>query len=196
MITDIAAAPIMAQPVVVVLGPTGPSGGPTGPTGPLGTGPTGAGAYTGPTGPTGGGPTGPTGAGAFTGPTGPIGRTGPPGPAATGAQGALGPTGYTGPPGTAAQGTTGGPGAVFGTSGYVYLGNILIQWGFASGASPVTVNLWTNYVDAAPVISLTATGATGAAGMYVNADGKTSFNVTAFPGGSPSIGFMWHTIGS
>lgn len=88
-------APIMAQPVVVVGGPTGPSGGPTGPTGPVGisivTGPTG------PSGPTGRGltgPTGVTGAGAFTGPTG---MTGPPGiglpstvPGPTGATGAAG----------------------------------------------------------------------------------------------------------
>src|SRR5262252_2302830 len=88
-------APIAAQPVVVVGGPTGPSGGPTGMTGPTGsavafTGPTGR---TGPTGPLGTGPTGATGAGAFTGPTG---RTGPPGSAATGPSGATGPTGPIG----------------------------------------------------------------------------------------------------
>ena len=93
-------APIAAQPVVVVGGPTGPSGGPTGSTGPTGlatafTGPTGR---TGPTGPIGTGPTGATGAGAFTGPTG---RTGPPGSigqtGATGATGTIGPTGSVGP---------------------------------------------------------------------------------------------------
>lgn len=81
-------APITAQPVVVVGGPTGPSGGPTGNTGPTGsmglTGPTAATGRTGPTGNT--GPTGVTGAGAFTGPTG---YTGPPG--------SLGQTGPTGP---------------------------------------------------------------------------------------------------
>lgn len=99
------AAPVMAQPVVVVGGPTGPSGGPTGPTGAIGatadqgaTGPTGR---LGPTGNT--GPTGVTGAGAFTGPTG---FTGPPGSA-----GGTGPaaTGPTGPPGlTGAGGSAGG----------------------------------------------------------------------------------------
>jgi hypothetical protein len=81
-------APILAQPVVVVGGPTGPAGGPTGPIG--GAGPTG---MTGPTGlrgslgPVGTGPTGPTGTGAFTGPRGPTGPAG---------AGSIGPTGYTG----------------------------------------------------------------------------------------------------
>lgn len=93
-------APITAQPVVVVGGPTGPSGGPTGPTGPVGIATvTGA---TGPSGPTGvlglTGPTGAPGAGAFTGPTG---MTGPPG---IGLPSTVpGPTGATGP--TAAVGT-------------------------------------------------------------------------------------------
>lgn len=81
-------APIAAQPVVVIGGPTGPAGGPTGPVGPAGpTGNTGATGTRGQTGPLGTGPTGATGAGAFTGPTG---RTGPPG------KGATGPTGSTG----------------------------------------------------------------------------------------------------
>jgi hypothetical protein len=85
-------APILAQPVVVVGGPTGPSGGPTGPTGPAGsTSLTGA---TGPQGPTGAqGLPGPTGAPGLNGTlTGPTGATGPPGPIA-----ATGPTGPTGP---------------------------------------------------------------------------------------------------
>jgi hypothetical protein len=105
-------SPILAQPVIVVGGPTGPSGGPTGPTGAIG--PT---AIVGATGPTGHvGPagasstvTGPTGAGAFTGPTG---YTGPPGVVgATGITGAIGPTGigaFTGPAGpTGPQGLPG-----------------------------------------------------------------------------------------
>src|SRR5262245_37580857 len=93
-------APIAAQPVVVIGGPTGPSGGPTGPVGPTGsavafTGPTGR---TGPTGAIGTGPTGATGVGAFTGPTGitgPVGSVGQTGP--TGATGVIGPTGSVGP---------------------------------------------------------------------------------------------------
>jgi len=88
-------APILAQPAVVVGGPTGPSGGPTGPTGPEGraaiTGATGPRGTTGPQGVT--GPTGRPGIdAALTGPTGP---TGPAGDVA-----ATGPTGPTGPPGT------------------------------------------------------------------------------------------------
>ena len=90
-------APIMAQPVVVVGGPTGPSGGPTG-----GMGPTGTTGYTGPsgmTGPTGirgfTGPTGAPGVTAFTGPTGPFGPPGSVGAASsvTGPTGAVGATG-------------------------------------------------------------------------------------------------------
>ncbi len=79
-------APILAQPVVVVGGPTGPSGGPTGPTGPTG--------YTGPV------------ATSVPGNTGPRGLTGPTGN--TGAAGTLtGPTGFTGPPGSSITGPTG-----------------------------------------------------------------------------------------
>lgn len=82
-------AQVLAQPTVVVGGPTGPSGGPTGPTGPQGsvsvTGATGPVGSTGPTGSTGltGAPgldgilTGPTGS---TGPAGSIAATGPTGP--------------------------------------------------------------------------------------------------------------------
>lgn len=88
-------APILAQPVVVVGGPTGPSSGLTGPTGPQGsvslTGATGPIGLTGPTGFT--GSIGPTGAGAFTGPTG---RTGPPGSVGAASTGATGPTGPVG----------------------------------------------------------------------------------------------------
>jgi len=92
---------IMAQPVVVVGGPTGPASGVTGTDGPTGnTGPTGLVGETGPTGPTGFGPTGPQGEGAFTGPTG---GTGPPG--SFGGMGSVGPTGPQG-----AQGAQGVPG--------------------------------------------------------------------------------------
>jgi hypothetical protein len=90
-------APVAAQPVVVVHGPTGPSGGPTGPTGPVGEATiTGATGPRGPTGPFvfGTGPTGSPGAGAFTGPTG---VTGPPGSGGTpGATGSTGPAGAFG----------------------------------------------------------------------------------------------------
>ena len=90
---SITTAPVMAQPVVLLGGPTGPSGGPTGPTGPVGLTVTG---LTGPTGPAGErGSTGPTGLpgvdGTMVGPTGP---TGPPGDIAE--QGATGPTGPQG----------------------------------------------------------------------------------------------------
>lgn len=85
----------MAQPVVVVGGPTGPAGGATGVSGPTGnTGPTGLLGGIGPTGPQATGPTGPPGIGAYTGPTG---QTGPPG--SYGGVGSVGPTGPPGPQG-------------------------------------------------------------------------------------------------
>ena len=88
-------APILAQPVVVVGGPTGPAGGATGVPGPIGeTGPTGAGAFTGPTGGVG-----------VTGPTGQLGPTGVPGPIGlTGPAGNVGPTGVRGPLGAVGSG--------------------------------------------------------------------------------------------
>lgn len=108
-----APAPIMAQPVVVVGGPTGPSGGPTGPTGPQGavslTGATGNTGPTGRMGPT--GAAGPTGAGAFTGPTG---FTGPPGSGAPGPAGLTGPTGAAGAAGATGAGGGGAPNYTFG----------------------------------------------------------------------------------
>jgi hypothetical protein len=117
----VAPALIMAQPVVVVGGPTGAFGGATGPTG--NTGPSGLSA-TGSTGPT--GTAGPTGAGATgaTGPTGVTGYTGPPGNfgptgqsavGTTGPTGTAGPTGKTGPQGI--QGVTGPAGGPTGTQG-------------------------------------------------------------------------------
>jgi hypothetical protein len=83
-------APILAQPTVVVGGPTGPPGGPAGaqgPQGPAGTGAIGPRGITGPTGVT--GPTGAAGKDAAN--LGPTGATGAPGESATG------PTGPTGP---------------------------------------------------------------------------------------------------
>lgn len=99
-VTDNDPAPIYAQPVIVVGGPTGPAGTAGGPTG--ATGRTGA---QGVTGPTGANFTGPTGAQGVTGPTGvmtgPTGMTGPVGNfGGTGVTGAIGPTGTTGPTGT------------------------------------------------------------------------------------------------
>lgn len=117
-------APIMAQPVVVVGGPTGPASGLTGPTGPQGMASlTGATGYTGPTGALGTGPTGATGVGAFTGPrgmTGPLGDAGPTGSTgATGPQG-TGPTGFTGMTGDfGPTGPTGPQGTLSGTR-YLY----------------------------------------------------------------------------
>lgn len=144
---------ILAQPVVVVGGPTGPSGGPTGATG--ATGPSGINATgaTGPTGMTGFGATGATG---FTGPTGVTGPNGPPGnfgptglsatgttgptgPSGTTGAGATGPTGHTGAPGgpTGSQGPTGvtgntgstGPSQVFGVQFVIDGGGNLIATG-------------------------------------------------------------------
>jgi hypothetical protein len=85
-------APILAQPVIVVGGPTGPAGGATGVQGPTGP----AGEFTvGVTGPTGGiGPSGPTGVQGPSGLTGPTGLVGPPG-----SGGGIGPIGDTGPTG-------------------------------------------------------------------------------------------------
>jgi len=83
-------APILAQPVVVIGGPTGPSGGPTGVTG----------------------PTGPVGAVSATGATGPTGIVGQTGPTGAVGVGVTGPTGMTGPVGGGIQGPTGPYGAV------------------------------------------------------------------------------------
>lgn len=80
-------APIAAQPVVVVGGPTGPAGGATGVAGSTG-------------------PTGPEGLGAFTGPTGFIGATGPTG--SVGGIGVTGPMGMTGPVGIGSPGPPAG----------------------------------------------------------------------------------------
>lgn len=99
--SNILAAPIMAQPVVVVGGPTGPSPGSTGPTGPVGA--AGAVGSVGPIGPTGSIGTGPTGPLGHTGPDGPHGLTGPPG--SLGAAGYTGPTGDPGADGTSIQGS-------------------------------------------------------------------------------------------
>lgn len=108
------AAPIMAQPVVVVRGPTGPGGGPPGPTGPQGVASTGAVGNIGPMGPTGAtGVIGPTGEGAFTGPTG---STGPPGSVGS-ASFIVGPTG---PKGDA--GETGADGGIRNQKYYSTLG--------------------------------------------------------------------------
>lgn len=98
-----APAPVAAQPVVVVHGPTGPAGSNTGLTGPTGfTGPTGT--MTGPTGYTGATGLGATGA---TGSTGPVGSTGPAGS----------PTGATGPTGSGSTGPTGAAGGGGGAGG-------------------------------------------------------------------------------
>lgn len=103
-----APAPIAAQPVVIVGGPTGPSGGPTGATGLGATGPTGRTGPTGPSGPTGSSAPGSTGA------VGPTGFTGPPGAGSTGPTGIGGP-GPTGP--TGSTGSTGAASAVTGPTG-------------------------------------------------------------------------------
>ena len=103
-------AAIMAQPVVVVQGPTGPMGGPTGPTGPGGPGVTGAVGGLGPTGPTGAGGPGPVGPTGITGPIGLVGPPGSPGPQST-VTGPTGPQGVGGP-GSSVPGPTGPTGPV------------------------------------------------------------------------------------
>jgi hypothetical protein len=173
-------APIMAQPVVVVGGPTGPSGGPTGSVG--ATGPTGSAAsFTGPTGrtgPPGTGPTGPTGAGAFTGPTG---RTGPPGLGVTGPTGVTGPQGMTGSqgplgPGNFAQtnvaapaGNIGGTNTMMGLAVYLtptHSGNVVFSVGgvtqntTASGGVQIQARYGTG---TAPVNGTGASGASAGA---------------------------------
>lgn len=119
-VTIISPAPIMAQPVVVVGGPTGPSGGPTGATGPTANASTGATGFTGSTGPTGSGPTGSTGVtgpSGTTGVTGPPGNPGPTGLSAVGTTGPTGPTGFTGFGATGATGNTGPNGGPTGPTG-------------------------------------------------------------------------------
>lgn len=93
-------APVMARPIVLVLGPTGPSGGPTG-------------------------TTGPTGSLGLTGPTGQRGATGANGTASTvtGPTGNTGPTGYTGPQGNTVTGPTGNSGPT-GSSGSAFVSTI------------------------------------------------------------------------
>jgi hypothetical protein len=166
-------APIMAQPVVIVGGPTGPSNGPTGSTGPVGA--TGIAGATGSVGPTGAfGPTGaagPTGAGAF---TGPIGLTGPPGSVGIiGPTGDIGPTGMTGPQGeldgsrsslqssTAAIGSITTANTAFGLTLYytpAISGRVMV-WasGVAqnTGAATTNVALWSG-TGTAPVASSTS----------------------------------------
>lgn len=116
-------SPVLAQPVIVVGGPTGATGpspgstgptGPSGPTGAVGTGPTGATGVTGPSGTAGlRGLTGPTG---FTGPPGNS-VTGPAGLGTTGPAGAAGAAGATGPTGLSATGPTGVTGPSGGPTG-------------------------------------------------------------------------------
>lgn len=166
-------APIMAQPVVVVGGPTGPSGGPTGNTGPSG--PVGQTGPTGITGPTGfRGFTGPTGTPSVTAFTGPTGFTGP-----AGSFGPVGPTGFTGP-----TGVTGSDAAIPGTraayvgksSGFTGVGTSQICYGLnhtytptVSGrllllAAGVAQNTTAN---AAQIFGFYGTGAAPAAGAAV-----------------------------
>lgn len=176
-------APVSAQPIVVVGGPTGPSGGPTGPTGPSG--PTGAaGTLTGPTGPLGTGPTGPAGSRGFTGPTGitgPVGNslTGPTGPTGvTGAAGTLtGPTGNTGPTGLGGTGPTGPSGGPTGPTG-------------PTGATGDTGPLGTGPTGPTGIGATGPTGSTGAAGSGGASIG-TVVGVTGTHNGLPS----WQNTG-
>jgi hypothetical protein len=173
-------APIAANPVVVLGGPTGPSGGPTGSTGPTGfatafTGPTGR---TGPTGPIGTGPTGPTGIGAFTGPTG---RTGPPG-----SLGQTGPTGITGPTGPLGTGPTGitGPTGMTGPIGVFASGsqNFVGPTG-GWGTTPLMVGLNVTFTPAASGKFLLII-----AGIARNTPGGGAVNITGYYGtGTPPV---------
>lgn len=108
-------APVMARPIVLVLGPTGPSGGPTG-------------------------STGPTGALGLTGPTGQRGQTGAGGAASsvTGPTGNTGPAGVTGPQGNTVTGPTGGAGPT-GSSGQAFVSDI--NFVIDGGGADITVGL-------------------------------------------------------
>lgn len=184
-----APAPIMAQPVVVVGGPTGPSGGPTGPTGAAGAAAaTGSTGFTGPTGATGFGATGPTGvtgplgATGFTGPasvggTGPTGLIGPTGPLGTGPTGPAGPAGVsgpTGPLGTGPAGPTGATGAastVVGPTGPLGTGPTGAT-GAASTVAGPTGPFGTGPTGATGAAS-TVVGPTGPAGGPTGSTGPT-----------------------
>jgi hypothetical protein len=196
-------APIAAQPVVVVHGPTGPTGPGVGATGPTGlTGATGRTGYSGPTGWTGAtGVTGATGAGAFTGPTG---FTGPPGSGgATGITGATGPTGFTGPigptgaSGPGATGVTGSTGVGGGNAhsiGAQKVGNVIHNWGCVPGVTGgVSVTFQIGYVNASPVVTLGVTGPTGA-GPYVSDLTLSSMQIKTQNG--PITEVHWHAIGT
>lgn len=174
-------AQVVAFPVVVGgLGPTGPLGGPTGPTGNTGA--------VGFTGPLGTGPTGATGAvgatGPLTGPTGARGITGPPGSAPTGN---TGPTGTIGPTGSAASvGLTGGLPA-YGSLTWLDT-NIIFNWGQVSANhTGVTGTFTTPYVSGAPVVTLGATGPTGA---YLFGVSTTGIDIKTPTGTSGSIGYI------
>jgi hypothetical protein len=185
-IIDSDPAPISAQPVVVVHGPTGATGafgGPTGPTGAQGN------AIVGPTGPTGVrgvSPTGPTGAGAFTGPTGPTGTTGPPGSAGptgagTGVTGPAGPTGAAGGPTgpTGSVGATGPLGAPTGPTGQPG------GTGFTGPPGSAT-NTGATGPTGPSGLGPTGAGATGATGP-TGAFGPTGLGPTGSTGAASSV---------
>jgi hypothetical protein len=167
-------SPVYARPIVVVVGPTGPLGAPTGPTGT--TGPTGI------TGAVGTGPTGNTGNTGCTGKqglTGPTGFTGPPGGTQTGSTGTVGPAGPTGP--ASFTGATG-------TSGFVELGNMVVNWGSAASATGggATGTFAQAYTDAVPRVTLGLTGATGA---WVSSLSKTGLVITS-ANGTPTVAYI------
>ena len=138
----------------------------------------------GPTGPTGSPAvlTGPTG---FTGPTGVTGWTGWTG--VTGNTGPTGPTGNTGNTGPVS--TTAATGA--GPTGYVEMGNILIQWGItAAAAGGATGTFPIPYKNSAIVVL----GASGPTGMQpiVTAIGVSGFGFRVNAAGT----LLWQAMGT
>ena len=173
-IIDSDPAPIKAQPVVVVLGPTGstgPAGGPTGPTGPIGI------SIAGPTGSMGlsiTGATGPTGSSVVTGPTGPTGKTGPPGsigPSVTGGTGPTGagaftgPTGQMGPAGAAANTGATGPVGPTGSTGSTGAAGSATNTG-ATGSAGATGPTGPTGATSSGALLLGATGQNLSGGVY------------------------------
>lgn len=174
-------APISAQPVVVIGGPTGPSGGPTGPTGPAGIATiTGA---TGPSGPTGvlgsTGPTGAPGEGAFTGPTG---MTGPPGIGSPSTiPGPTGATGAVGAPGTASSDTTWDQGQVVSPVGNVSTTEVAM--GLGTSFRIFTINTGVVFVIISGIVLNSA-----AAGNGVTITGRHGIGTPPANGSAISLG--------
>lgn len=159
------------------------------------------------------GPTGYTGATGYTGYTGPTGVTG-----WTGPTGALGPTGpantATGPTGpTGAFPDLAGTGAAYSalngparTGGFLFQGNILINYGNGNSIASTSVPNGETYyfaypyTDNPPIVMANSTGGTGIGGggqvIMVTAVSKTGFMATGMFLGPLHPSFTWIAIGS